>query len=79
MKMMFFLEFSKIVLTLVLSAGAALTVSAENMNDTKEAITELGGRFKSDIAQVNGACIHYVQGGAGPCIDLSARISAGLV
>lgn len=47
-----------------------MTGRAENMNDTKEAITELGGEFKSDIAQVNGASIHYVQGGAGPALIL---------
>jgi hypothetical protein len=56
-------QFSKILLTLVLLTGAAMTGRAENMNDTKEAITELGGEFKSDIAQANGASIHYVQGG----------------
>jgi pimeloyl-ACP methyl ester carboxylesterase len=70
MKMMFFLHFSKILLTLVLLTGAAMTGRAENMDDTKEAITELGGDFKSDIAQVNGASIHYVQGGAGPALIL---------
>ncbi len=70
MKMVFFLHFSKILLTLVLLTGAAITGRAENMNDTKEAIAELGGEFKSGIAQVNGASIHYVQGGAGPALIL---------
>jgi hypothetical protein len=47
-----------------------MTGRAEGMNDTKEAMTELGREFESDIAQVNGASIHYVQGGAGPALIL---------
>jgi pimeloyl-ACP methyl ester carboxylesterase len=32
--------------------------------------SKLGGEFKTDIAQVNGASIHFVQGGAGPVLIL---------
>src|SRR5947209_8938142 len=42
--------------------------SPEQMTDP--AVAALGSGFVSDTAQVNGATLHYVHGGAGPAIIL---------
>ena len=71
-----FLKFSTILLALAISGihtspGAPSTKdSNEPMTTDDPAIRELGDGFKSGTARVNGATMHYIQGGTGPALIL---------
>jgi len=55
---------------IVLAACAAIHGQSSLRQTADLAVAALGSGFVSDTAQVNGATLHYVRGGAGPAVIL---------